>query len=390
MKTGIEEYVAIKNNKRMAFGYTTGTCAAAAACAAAQFLLTGRPVPSVSILTPKGIRLNLPVEESTCEEGRAICAVKKYAGDDPDVTDGALVYASVEKIDGNEIIIDGGVGVGRVTKPGLDQPVGNAAINRVPRQMIREAVESVREDLEYENGLRVVIAIPDGMRLAEKTFNPRLGIEGGISVLGTSGIVEPMSEEALVATIEAEMRMRAAEGREYLLIAPGNYGMDFIRESGELNLEEAVKCSNYVGRTVDIAVELGVRGILFVGHIGKFIKVAGGIMNTHSREADSRLEILAAHGALAGADTSLLKRVMASVTTEDALDILAEAGVLDTVMETVVEKVEFYLRHRAYDRLEIGAILFSSRRGELGRSPSADRLWDKLKNQKKRSKGGQE
>lgn len=390
MKTGIEDYYAMKNNRRMAFGYTTGTCAAAAACAAAQLLLSGHPVPSVSILTPKGIRLNLPIEQSSLEKGRAVCAVKKYAGDDPDVTDGVLVFASVEKIEEKEVEIDGGVGIGRVTKPGLDQPVGNAAINRVPRQMIREAVEAVCADLEWEKGLRVVISIPDGTALAEKTFNPRLGIEGGISVLGTSGIVEPMSEEALVASIEAEMRMRAAQGQEYLLIAPGNYGMDFIRGSDELDLEEAVKCSNYVGRTVDIAVELGVKGILFVSHIGKFIKVAGGIMNTHSREADSRAELLAAHGALAGAQGACLKRVMASVTTEDALDILSEAGVLDAAMGTVLEKIEFYLRHRAYDRLEIGAILFSSRRGELGRSSSADRMVGLLQKQKKQNRGEQQ
>ncbi|WP_434309114.1 cobalt-precorrin-5B (C(1))-methyltransferase CbiD [Hominifimenecus sp. rT4P-3] len=381
MKTGIEEYYVYKNNKKMAFGYTTGTCAAAAAGAAAWLLLSGCSVPFLSILTPKGIRLNLPIEESRWEGDRAVCGVKKYAGDDPDVTDGVMVYAAVEKIDRNCIEIDGGVGVGRVTKPGLDQRVGNAAINRVPRQMIQEAVDTVRNDQEYTGGLRVVISIPDGVKLAEKTFNPRLGIVGGISVLGTSGIVEPMSEEALVASIEAEMRMRVASGAEYLLVAPGNYGMDFIKGSAELDLKEAVKCSNYVGKTVDLGLELGVKGILFVSHIGKFIKVAGGIMNTHSREADARLELLAAHGALAGADRSCLKRVMESVTTEDALDLLEEAGVLETVMQTVTEKIEFHLRHRAYDRLMVGAILFSSRRGELGRSPSADRLVQRLKKQ---------
>ena len=378
MKTGIEDYFVCKNNKKMAFGFTTGTCAAAAAQAAARLLLAGEPVDSVSILTPKGIRLQLPIRESRREGGQAICSVVKYAGDDPDVTDGTEVWASVEKTPGNDLEIDGGVGVGRVTKPGLDQPVGNAAINRVPRQMIGETVEEVRKELGYAGGLRIVISIPAGAELAAKTFNPRLGIVGGISVLGTSGIVEPMSEAALVATIAAEVRMRAAEGDRYLLAAPGNYGMDFLRDRRELSPERAVKCSNYVGQTIDLAVENGFQGLLFVSHIGKFVKVAGGIMNTHSREADCRLEILAAHGALAGADGETLRRVLVAATTEDALDVLEAGGVLEPVIRSLLEKIEFYCSHRCYDRIPIGAVLFSSRRGELGRSARAEELAEKI------------
>ncbi len=264
--------------------------------------------------------------------------------------------------------------MGRVTKPGLDQPVGNAAINRVPRQMIRETVEEVRRELGYPGGLQVVISIPAGVELAAKTFNPRLGIVGGISVLGTSGIVEPMSEAALVASLAAEIRQRAALGDRYLLAAPGNYGMDFLRDGRELSPERAVKCSNYVGQTIDLAAEHGFRGLLFVSHIGKFVKVAGGIMNTHSREADARLEILAAHGARAGAGGDVLNRVLDAATTEDALDVLEEAGVLEPVIRSLLEKIEFYCDHRCYGKLPVGAVLYSSRRGELGRSARAGEL----------------
>ena len=190
--------------------------------------------------------------------------------------------------------------MGRVTKPGLEQPVGAAAINRVPRQMIEKEVADVCEEQEYRGGLRVEIFVPGGEETARKTFNPRLGIEGGISILGTSGIVVPMSEAALIASIRLEMEMKKANGAEYLLITPGNYGADFIRQNMVLDVENSMKCSNYVGETLDMAVELGIKGILIVAHIGKFIKVAGGIMNTHSRCADSRAELTAAAAAKIG------------------------------------------------------------------------------------------
>ena len=154
--------------------------------------------------------------------------------------------------------------------------------------------------------------------MAEKTFNPRLGIVGGISILGTSGIVEPMSERALVATIEAEMRQKAAD-REYLLVTPGNYGTDYLKGNFPFAPEEAVKCSNYVGQTIDLAVNLGLKGILFVAHIGKFVKVAGGIMNTHSREADARMEILAACALQAQADAGQVREILSCVTTDEGL-----------------------------------------------------------------------
>ena len=209
----MEEYI-VKGGKKLRLGYTTGSCAAAAAKAAAYMLLTGRRMERVTLATPKGIQLELEVKEISMGPDTASCAIEKDSGDDPDVTRGTLVFAEVSRQEVPGVAIDGGIGVGRVTKPGLDQPVGAAAINSVPRRMISEALEEVRALTDSREGLKVVISVPEGEALAKRTFNPRLGIVGGISILGTTGIVEPMSEQALVDTIRVELRQRRESGAE--------------------------------------------------------------------------------------------------------------------------------------------------------------------------------
>ena len=370
MNTGLEGKYVIKNNRKLALGYTTGSCAAAAAKAASMMLFSKQAVEYAELQTPKGITLSLEILDATLENGAASCAVKKYSGDDPDVTNGILVYAKASFGNTGEernVLIDGGVGVGRITKPGLEQPVGAAAINKVPRQMITESVIEVMEEYDYYGEIFVEISIPEGMELAKKTFNPRLGIEGGISVLGTSGIVEPMSEEALIASIRLEMQMHRNNGADYLVISPGNYGTAYLSQNFPINLEKSVKCSNFLGETIDMAVEMEYKGILFVSHIGKFIKVAGGIMNTHSRCADSRMEILTANALRAGAPADVLRDVLDAVTTDEGLSILKQHGYLEKTMKYVMEKIEFYLNNRAYQSLEFATLVFSNELGELGR-----------------------
>ncbi len=379
----MEQYI-YKNHKKLRYGYTTGSCAAAAAKAAAYMLLTGKETAYVDLMTPKQIPLHLEVLDVIRKQGAVSCAVRKDSGDDPDVTNGVLIYAEVSYMEGaaddnSRIRIDGGGGVGRITKPGLEQPVGTAAINRVPRQMIRENVLEVCTQFGYTGALQVVISIPEGVALAEKTFNPRLGIAGGISVLGTSGIVEPMSEQALIDTIRVEIRQKLAGGTEYLLIVPGNYGIDFLEEYGHgLCLEDAVKCSNFVGEALDAAVEFGAKGALLVGHIGKFVKLSGGIMNTHSHNADARMELLTVHAALLGAPVLLLSRIMESVTTDDALRHLKEAGLMEPVMERLMERMEFYVNHRTQNRLELGVLTFSKVYGILGQTEKVPELAEKI------------
>ena len=364
-----------KNQQKLKSGYTTGSCAAAAAKAAAHMLFSGETVPQISLMTPAGILLYLDVEQIQKGTGWVSCAVRKDSGDDPDVTNGILVYAKVEFIRQSgemlEISLTGGRGVGRVTCKGLKQNIGEPAINPVPRQMILDAVESQAKEAGVSGHIQVEISIPEGEALAAKTFNPRLGIEGGISVLGTSGIVEPMSEKALTETIYLEMKVLKENGRDWCYLVPGNYGSTFLRETLGYDGKLAVKCSNYIGETIDDAVELGMKGILLIGHVGKLIKLAAGVMNTHSRMADCRMEVLAAHSAMAGADSETVRRLMQCVTTTEALDILEEEQLLETVMETVMEKIGYYVRQRSGYNLKTEVIVFSDERGILGETKGA-------------------
>ena len=389
-KTGLEDTYVTVNHKQLRCGYTTGSCAAGASKAAAWMLLTGVDAEEIALMTPKGILLHLAVEDIQRGEDEVTCAVRKDGGDDIDATDGILVYATVSRSGIPGVHIDGGRGVGRVTKPGLNQPVGNAAINSTPREMITASVQEICREQGYEGGMDVLISIPKGEEVAEKTFNPRLGIVGGISVLGTSGIVMPMSETALIDSLRAEMRMLRANGGEYLVITPGNYGETFSKEMGNLDLTFEMKCSNFVGETMDMAESLGVKGILFIAHIGKFVKVSGGIMNTHSHNADSRAELTAAAAVRAGAELPLVRRILETNTTEDALDILEEGGreLFDRTMQNICDRAVFYLKARCRGAVETELVLFSSVKGKLAQSAGADGMMRKINAQELRPAGG--
>lgn len=407
-------------------GFTTGTCGAAAAKAAAVCLLTEEMLPQAEILTPKGILASLAVECVSRERDSACFRVQKDAGDDPDVTNGAWVYASVERISGGpeavwyqseeypHLYLTGGEGIGLVTKPGLSCPVGKHAINPVPRSMIFEAVEAVCEQMESRKMLLIRIKIPQGVELAASTFNPKLGIAGGISVLGTSGIVEPMSEQALLDTIRLELHMKAVTGGRNIILTPGNYGESFLREELQLPLNQAVKCSNFVAEAMRMTAEEGIGRVLFVGHIGKLIKVAGGVENTHSKYGDRRMEILAdclrdvvsgvktvtvgmeivvsgmetveagtkslkdSLGAAAGNAESenkcLEAQILASNTTEEALDYLQAAGCRDEVMEAAGCRILSYLTQWAGGKVDVEVVTFSTSHGVLYKSSGAEAL----------------
>ncbi|MEF2639957.1 MAG: cobalt-precorrin-5B (C(1))-methyltransferase CbiD [Lachnospiraceae bacterium] len=362
----------------MRHGFTTGSCAAAASKAAAYMLLTGHRKNQITIETPGGISYTAEIIDIHIGEHCASCAVVKDGGDDPDVTTGMKIYSKVsltEEADGKCAVlhIDGGEGVGRVTRPGLDQPVGNAAINHVPRAMIAKEVSEVCALLDYRGGLDIVISVPGGEALAARTFNPRLGIVGGISILGTSGIVEPMSSQALLDTIRVELNQRRAEGYDSVAVTPGNYGRDYMKRRYGYDLDRSVKCSNFIGQTIDMAAELGFQRILLTGHIGKLIKVAGGIMNTHSREADARMELLAAFALRCQVPAECARRILDCLNTEEALALLQESGKLQEVMDYAMERICFYLDKRAGQRLEIACIMYSSEFGELARSREAEK-----------------
>lgn len=383
----------------MRYGFTTGSCAAAAAAAACYMLLTGRKKEEMTILTPKGISYTAKLVDISIDESSAACAIVKDGGDDPDITTGAHIVAEVaflqkerpqkerpqkesrqkDKTDAvQQIIIRGGKGVGRVTKPGLDQPVGEAAINHVPRKMIEKEVRRICALCDYNGKLQITISVPEGEEIAQKTFNPRLGITGGISILGTSGIVEPMSSQALLDTIQVELRQKKAMGQQMIAVTPGNYGLDFMKEAFAYDLDKSVKCSNFIGNTIDMAAETGFCGMLLTGHIGKLVKVSGGIMNTHSKEGDCRMELLAAAALKSGGSKTQALEILEAVTTEEGIRILQEGGNLQKTMQILMEKIMFYLQKRAAGRLQIECMMYANGYGLLAESSGAEAMLEAL------------
>ena len=407
LEKALAPYAAFEDGKRLRAGFTTGSAAAAAASAAATLLFSGERCEAVLLCTPVGALLPIPIEcaELHDENGvrTAFAAVRKDAGDDPDVTDGLLFYVSVrtersraagksessestfaqagtEKVsaaDASALPVElcGGPGVGRVTKPGLEQPVGEAAINRVPRNMIAEAVraayrESASAPLAPGERVVVTVSCPEGEEKAQKTFNPKLGIEGGLSILGTEGIVRPMSRRALIETIVTDVKFHLTE-RDCLLAVPGSYGLHFLEDHFGLGAADPVVMSNFVGETLDAAVQYGAKGVLLAGHLGKFVKLAGGIMNTHSREADCRLELLAIHAFQVGAPRELVTAVLKAGLTTEAVRLLKEAGYLKATSESLLSAMERAAESRVRGETEIGILVYTLEDGVLAESRNA-------------------
>lgn len=357
-------------------GFTTGSCAAAAAAAAAYMLFENKKIDTVDIITPSGDVFSpklWDVKLSAKDPACASCAVRKDAGDDPDITDKMLIYATVSLTDdeSDSVIIEGGVGIGTVTRPGLDRPVGDAAINTVPRRMIEQEIRRIAEDHGYNGAVKVVISAPEGEKIAAKTFNPKLGIEGGISIIGTSGIVEPMSTRALIDTIKVQLRQQRAMGEKTAFVSPGNYGLDFMKKLG-YDLDKAVKCSNFIGETIDMARDAGFERMLLVGHVGKLIKLSGGIMNTHSKEADCRMELMAAAAIRCGASADVANRILECISTDDAYAHMIEAGIEKECFGYIMGRIDHYLSERSGD-MKIECIVFSEKYGLLGSTSSQDR-----------------
>ena len=347
-------------------------------------MLSGAVPDTVSLRTPKG----WVAKTAVLAEGNLVplvhggmqfrCGVQKDAGDDPDVTDGCHVFATAKLFPADgagtdegdvSVTIDGGIGVGRVTKAGLDQPIGSVAINRVPRQMMSDAVRETCETYGFTGAVHITIDIPEGERLARNTFNPQLGIVGGISVIGTSGVVEPMSEQALVDALETEIRVIAAACKTKkdrpLIITPGNYGKDFAARYPEWNDIPQLRCANFIGVALDLAAAYGFTRVILVGHAGKFVKLAGGIMNTHSRVADCRMALVCAHAALCGASKEICARIMDCATVDAALLVLDEKGLTDAVMRSLSHAAREHVAHRVNGAYPFTMVMFTNERGLL-------------------------
>ena len=369
-----------KDGKKLRRGYTSGSCCAAAAKTAAVLLLSGEALKTIHLTTPSGIELDLPVQDLTLQGGTASCGIIKDSGDDPDVTNGITFFASVEKIPEPGVIrIEGGEGIGRVTKPGLDQPVGEAAVNSTPRRMITAALREVCEETGYSGGLCVTLSVPGGAEVAKKTFNPRLGIVGGLSILGTTGIIDPMSDDAVIETLRAEMSQRKAEGKTVLLLTPGNFGADFIRDELGLDPAKAVTVSNYIGDALYAAEEFGFEGVLLVGHIGKLVKLAAGMFNTHSRYGDGRKEIFAAHAAACGAPAETVRAILSGAVVDEMLSQLEAVRLRDAVMQAILGQIDEQLAHRLSGRLRAAVITFSKVYGLLGETAGSEELLTRVR-----------
>lgn len=417
-----------EEKKQLRSGFTTGTCAAAAAKAAALFL-TGDEKTQISLQTPGGRVAHFQVQKLVDGE-MTWFGVQKDAGDDPDVTHGAWIYGAVSRISKDmsfrrsvesksdrtcekketvekhdvdqeawtdvlarayewepdtdadhsgqfRLFLTAKDGIGLVTKPGLSCPVGNYAINPVPRQMIFQSVTHVLEETEAHGDYLIQLWIPAGRELALKTFNPKLGIEGGISILGTTGIVNPMSEQALMDTIRLEIHMRAVAGEHRLILAPGNYGERFLSEHLGIAIDQAVTCSNFIADAIRWSADAGMSEILFVGHIGKLIKVAGGVKNTHSKYGDRRMEIMA--DCLPGTLDEQVRnewtdRILGCNTTEEALEYLKSWGICDQVMHTAVSRMQHYMKQWAGGNCDVQVVTFSTVYGILGKTSDSDRM----------------
>lgn len=361
------EHYIISGQKRLRCGFTTGSCAALASMAACRLLLSGSARKQETLITGENIKIEADIESAgLLPNGRAVCAVRKDAGDDCDVTDGLLIFAEVYKTESG-IFIDGGQGIGRVTLKGLDQPVGAAAINSSPRRMIKKAVREVCHELGYDEGIAVIISAPKGEEAAAQTFNPALGITGGISILGTTGIVRPQSLAAMRESIELEIGVRRKEGFEQLVLTPGNYGERFLKKLSPPPNTPVVTCANFVGAGIDCAAANGFKRLLLVSHIGKAVKIAGGVFDTHSRTADCRREIFTAHAALCGAKSEVAGALMQSASTEECIGVLLQSGLFERVMASLCTSIGQRLEQRAGSGLLIGAAVFFEANNHGGR-----------------------
>ena len=376
-----DQMIVCRGGQALRRGWTTGTCAAAAAGAAAELLLTGRAPAVLRLDTPAGIAFDLPVEQPHRDGDAAVCTVRKDAGDDPDITDGVRITAAVRRA-ADGVTIDGGAGVGRVTRPGLAMPVGAAAINPGPRAQITAALGRAARACGYTGGFSVIISAENGEELARQTYNEHLGVVGGLSILGTSGIVEPMSEKALVDTILLELDSLYAAGQRIAFLCPGNYGADFARDTLGLDLEKAVKCSNFIGEALDHAVFRGFQDILLVGHAGKLVKLAAGVMNTHSSVADGRQEIFTAHAALCGAGRDILEGLMQSISVDACIELLDRENLREPVLARIESEIEKRLALRLRGRGHVEFILFTAKYGILAQSPGAMALCERLRESK--------
>lgn len=347
------------NGKMLKNGYTTGTCAQSATKAAVTMLCGNQDIISVKVTIPSGDILDLEVLNISCSDNSVTCGIRKDGGDDIDVTDGLIIYCKASFIDEKKIIISGGEGIGKVTLPGLDRPVGSYAINSVPLHMIEKEAKETLKKFSIDKGLKIQIFVPNGEKVAEKTFNSKLGIINGISILGTTGIVEPMSSKALIDTIKAEFSVISKKQKKNILLVLGNYGLEYSKNVLKINEEPHVMCSNFIGEALDSAVENDIESILLVSHFGKFVKLSIGMMNTHSNAGDGRIEAIIRAALQSKASIDCLRELDKCISTDSALKVLLKYGIYENVIDILQLKIKETIKKRINDKLKVEFLSFT-------------------------------
>ncbi len=369
--------------KRLRGGYTTGACVAAGAKAAALYMQDSLTADAVEITALDGTRLLIPIkkierlDDGRLQEGALPPVIRaevvKDAGDDPDITNGTSVFVTLTlarseddlkavpgvSVRHENILFEAGEGIGHATKPGLSLSVGEPAINPGPRQLVHN---SLLEAFGSPRPCRVRIDIPAGRELAKKTLNPVLGIEGGISIIGTTGVLRPMSEEAFKESLVPQIKVARAAGFDTQIFVPGKIG-ERIAASWGLPEAGMVQTSNFIGYMLEAAAEIGLKRILLFGHIGKLAKVAAGVFHTHNRVGDARLEVLAAYSGAMGMPGEGIERILGAVTTEEALPVIGEYG-LEKVYEVIAARASYRAERLIFNKVQVGTVLVTLQ-GEL-------------------------
>ncbi|MGE5555179.1 MAG: cobalt-precorrin-5B (C(1))-methyltransferase CbiD [Methanocella sp.] len=361
----------------MKFGLSTGATAAAAAKAAATVLLSGE-VNRVVIPTPIGIRFELPIKTTKrITADTALAVAVKDAGQDIDATDKMDIVATVKLTDDGKITIRNGEGIGVVTKAGLQVPIGEGAINPVPRAMITEAVKEV---LPQGKGAVVTISAPEGANIAKKTTNAKLGIKGGISILGTTGVVKPLSVEACRRSMVPQIDVALARGYKRLIFVPGSIGERIAKEKFSAPEDAIVQTCDFVGYMLDKAAEKGVKEIIFIGHSGKLVKLAARLFNTHHKMGDARNEVIAAYAAAAGATQTIVKELLEANTTDEATEILRHANLVEATYDLIAERVHKQVSDRVDHKVKFSVVIVAMDGTVLGMDQNAkrDRPWENL------------
>ena len=344
------------------YGYTTGSCAAGAAKGAAYGLIQGSIPESVDLMTPANVVLQLSLFHRKVGKDFAECAVRKHSGDDPDITNGCEVFVRVERSEENGIRFMGGDGVGLVTKPGLQIARGEPAINPVPRSMIRDSLKEVFGKL---SGFDVTVTVPEGKKLARKTFNGRLGIVDGISIIGTTGIVRPMSLDSFKVSLLCGLDVAKAAGHEAIVLVPGSIGETGFLRHFNISKYQVIQMSNFVGFMLDEALKRGFRNIIIGGHPGKLAKLIRGDFDTHSSRSKPANDMLISIFKRENMSPALINELNDSSTVEGMVEIINKHNIMqvfDRIADDVQSSADRYISSKA----KIGIILFDMKKNIIG------------------------